>query len=135
MFESRFRKNFAGTYDEDWLKCRNPLLPVDFDVNVNNAASVGLILKPYLQGGKLVQLENLSPQGRLSFYLPTIDLKPETSVKGERNRHQQALLQRALDSLDKALIQWLKPDSVLGPRPRFLPAQWYCSFEGESVKL
>jgi len=85
------RKNFTGTYDEDWLKNRNPLLPVDFDINVNNAASAGLIVKPYLQGGELVQLENLSPQGRLSFHLPTIDLKTETSVKAERNQHQMVM--------------------------------------------
>ena len=85
------RKSYAGTYDDDWLKTRNPLLPLDFDKNVNTAASSGLAIRPYLKGGELVQLENLSPKGRLAFYLPLIELKIETSIKGDRCLHDAVM--------------------------------------------
>ncbi|MFT5659220.1 MAG: hypothetical protein ACI9KN_002503 [Gammaproteobacteria bacterium] len=81
------RRTYAGTYDEAWLKNRSPLLPLDFHFNVNTAASIGLAFSPYLQGGELVQLENLSRQGKLTFHLPAIELKIETAIRGERNRH------------------------------------------------
>ena len=41
-----------------------------FDVHFNNGASIGLAL-PYLQGGELVRLRNLTPDGALDFLLPT----------------------------------------------------------------
>jgi hypothetical protein len=41
-----------------------------FDVRFNNGASLGLAL-PYLTGGELVRLRNLTPDGSLDFALPS----------------------------------------------------------------
>ena len=66
------RAALAGTYDEQWMKDRMPLLPTDFDRRFFNAASPGLIASGYLKGNEPVLIENASPGGRLSFDLPGV---------------------------------------------------------------
>ena len=66
------RAALAGTYDEQWMKERMPLLPRDFDRRFFNAASPGLIAPGFLKGNEPVLIENASPGGRLSFELPGV---------------------------------------------------------------
>jgi hypothetical protein len=74
------RAKFAGTYDEQWMKNRMPLLPKDFDRRFFNAASPGLIAPGYLKGDEPVRIENASPGGYLSFSLPGVR-PPECRVQ------------------------------------------------------
>jgi len=56
-----------------WQKTRAPFWPDDFDYRHFQAAPPDQQI-PYLQGGKEVIMINLSPQGRVQFYLPTIPM-------------------------------------------------------------
>lgn len=66
------RTQFAGTYDEAWVKERKPLLPKDFDRRFFNAASPGLIAPGYLTGDEEVVIVNAAPVTPLRFRLPGV---------------------------------------------------------------
>lgn len=74
------RAQFAGTYNEQWMEERMPLLPKDFDRRFFNAASPGLIAPGYLRGDEPVSIENASPHGTISFNLPGVTA-PECRVQ------------------------------------------------------
>lgn len=67
------RSRFAGTYDEQWLEDTFPLLPADFDDRYYQSAPLDQQI-PYPQGGELVKLLNLTPDGKRQFSLPEIDV-------------------------------------------------------------
>lgn len=75
------RTSFAGTYDAAWQEQRAPLLPLDFQESYYNAAIAELQL-PYLHGGELVCLRNLSEEGLCSFVLPSWHLVAHFAHKG-----------------------------------------------------
>lgn len=85
------RKTFTGSYDLDWEKNRNPLLPRDFKNRAHNAASFGLVAEQYLEGGEEVKLVNLSQAGPLSFILPKYGFHIESHIRNQGNRHQAVL--------------------------------------------
>ena len=67
----RPRHRHAGTYDEDWLSERHPLLPEDFDPRFWQCAPEDQIVQPWLKGDEGYRLTNLHPDhpqaaGRLS---------------------------------------------------------------------
>jgi hypothetical protein len=62
----------AGTYDEDWSKNRNPMLPIDFDRRFFNAAAPGLIAPGYLRGDEEVVALNVTSVRHLAFRLPGV---------------------------------------------------------------
>lgn len=64
------RRRYAGTYEENWMKKRMPLLPEDFDQRYYNAAHPDLIVKGYLKGNEPVEIFNASQKGQLKFHLP-----------------------------------------------------------------
>jgi hypothetical protein len=77
------RTKFGGTYDEKWEKTKKPLLADDFKEEFFQCAPKDQQTKSYLTGGEQVQLTNLSPDGKLSFEIPKIDLHIITSFFGE----------------------------------------------------
>jgi hypothetical protein len=85
------RKILSGTYDEQWLQQRSPLMPEDFDIHSNNAASPGLQAEPYLQGGEAVKLVNLSQSGPINFTLPEFRFTIESSVQNRRSQHSSVM--------------------------------------------
>ncbi len=54
------RRQLAGTYDQEWLKKRHPLLPKDFDFAYWNCAHPTMQC-PHLEGNELLTLTNLVP--------------------------------------------------------------------------
>uniref|UniRef100_UPI0025C1FE24 DUF2169 family type VI secretion system accessory protein n=1 Tax=Aquisalimonas sp. TaxID=1872621 RepID=UPI0025C1FE24 len=66
------RVNLAGTYDAHWEKTRNPLLPSDFDERFYQCAPEDQQAKGHLQGGEVVELYNMTPNGFLTFRLPKV---------------------------------------------------------------
>ncbi len=64
------RRDYAGTYDDDWQKTRNPLLPHDFDPRFYHSAVPQLCFEQPFQGGETVQLWNLKPFEYTEFKLP-----------------------------------------------------------------
>ena len=68
------RVGLAGTYDEAWEKTRSPLLPSDFDELFYQCAPQDQQVPGFLKGGENVELNNLTPEGFLSFKLPRVTL-------------------------------------------------------------
>ncbi|MDX1606085.1 MAG: DUF2169 domain-containing protein, partial [Candidatus Competibacterales bacterium] len=68
------RMGYLGTYDEQWQQERAPGPPRDFRSDFFNAAHPDLQVAGYLSGDEPVELDNLSPEGRLRFRLPGVRL-------------------------------------------------------------
>lgn len=85
------RIKWAGTYDEHWLKSRQPLLPDDFDDRYYHCAPSDQQVTGYLQGGEEVTLVNLTPGGLLQFRLPEMELGFRTFFKGSPEAHEAKL--------------------------------------------
>jgi hypothetical protein len=67
------RYTYAGTYDQAWRDHQFPFLPEDFNDRYYQGAPEDQQC-PYLQGGERVVLLNLTPEGRMAFELPRIDM-------------------------------------------------------------
>ena len=72
------RASLAGTYDEMWMKERQPLLPDDFDDRFYQCAPPDQQTPNFLRGGEPVALYGLTPAGDLRFFLPKVFLGFET---------------------------------------------------------
>ena len=82
------RASFAGTYDEQWMKDRQPLLPRDFDERFFQVAPLDQQPPTFLRGGEPVLLLHLTPSGDLRFRLPRVFPGFETRFfDGSRVRH------------------------------------------------
>lgn len=77
------RRNYAGTYDEDWQKNRAPYMPNDFNPRFFNVAHPDFTFDRYLQGGESVALNNLSIDGPVQFLLPVCNLETAVRVAGK----------------------------------------------------
>lgn len=66
------RMDFQGTYDDNWLKRRSPLLPEDFDKRFNSAASPGLITNDFFVGNEAVEIKNASPTTYINSNIPNV---------------------------------------------------------------
>jgi len=72
------RVALAGTYDDRWLKERQPLLPEDFDERFFQCAPEDQQTPAFLRGGEPVVLRGLTPGGDVSCVLPKLFLNFET---------------------------------------------------------
>jgi hypothetical protein len=85
------RRELSGTYDEAWQKGRFPLLPEDWDPRCLLCSPADQRLDGYLRGGELVELENLTPDGKLRFTLPKVYLRFRTRIDKRTEEHQGRL--------------------------------------------
>jgi hypothetical protein len=90
------RADFAGTYDEAWMKSRMPLLPKDFDTRFFNAAPQDQIAPGFLRGDEPAVVVNASPNGKISFNLPGV---PPPQCRVELRGREDELLQTQLDTV------------------------------------
>jgi hypothetical protein len=67
------RYKFGGTYDQNWLDNIFPFLPPDFDERYYQAAPEDQ-QTDFLRGGEEVVLVNLTPEGKVGFRIPVVDL-------------------------------------------------------------
>jgi hypothetical protein len=87
------RARWAGTYDDDWLQHRHPLLPLDFDERFFQLAPDDQQSPTFLRGGEAVWIRNMTPEGVLRFELPKIFLGFETHFyDGSFELHQKRRL-------------------------------------------
>jgi hypothetical protein len=82
------RKDFAGTFDENWLKERFPLLPENYDERFNQCSPEDQQAAGFLRGGEPVELINLSPKGRMAFLLPKVRLTFTTRFGKDLMEHR-----------------------------------------------
>jgi hypothetical protein len=87
------RVSFAGTYDDRWMKTRQPLLPDDFDERFFQIAPADQQSPGFLRGGEPVVLYRLTPAGELRFSLPKVFLGFETYFyDGSQEIHRERRL-------------------------------------------
>lgn len=87
------RAGFAGTYDDKWMKERQPLYPVDFDTRFFQCLPADQQAPQFMQGGEPVLLRGLSPRGKVDFALPRVFPGFETRFSdGSRELHRDRTL-------------------------------------------
>jgi hypothetical protein len=87
------RVGYAGTYDEHWMKTRQPLLAEDLDDRYFQCAPADQQAPQWLRGGEPVVLLKLTPGGDLRFTLPKLYLGFETRFyDGSREIHKRRQL-------------------------------------------
>jgi len=83
------RVSHAGTYDDNWMKTRQPLLPPDFNDRFYQCAPPDQQAPAFLRGGEPVVLYRLTPEGDLRFSIPRVYLGFETRFyDGSREIHK-----------------------------------------------
>jgi len=85
------RLEWAGTYGQEWMEGKFPLLPDDFDERFHQCAPPDQDLGQYLRGGEMVELENLTASGSLHFRLPKVYLTFTTRFGRQKQEHRAAL--------------------------------------------
>jgi hypothetical protein len=90
------RASFAGTYDEQWVRERAPLLPRNFDRRFYNAGAPGLVSATHLRGDEGVRLLGLSPGGTVTFGLPGF-APPQVTI--HRRASRPVVLPSNLDTI------------------------------------
>jgi hypothetical protein len=85
------RREWQGTYDDAWKKDRFPLLPADWDPRSLLCAPADQRPASHLRGGELVELENLTPNGKLSFLLPRLYFGFRTMIDKRIEEHNGRL--------------------------------------------
>jgi hypothetical protein len=85
------RRELNGTYDEAWQKSRFPLLPADWDPRSLLCSPADQRPDRHLRGGEPVELENMTPDGKLRFSLPRIYLRFRTRIDNRTEEHQGRL--------------------------------------------
>jgi hypothetical protein len=85
------RQELAGTYDDAWQKSRCPLLPADWDPRSLLCSPADQRPESHLRGGEVVELENLTQDGKLCFVLPKVHLRFRTRIDKRSEEHQSRL--------------------------------------------
>jgi hypothetical protein len=85
------RASLAGTYDQNWLDNTFPFLPPDFDNAYFQSAPPDQQV-PYPQGGEPMILTNLTPEGRIGFRFPRINLLVWFFLKNGEEHEERAVV-------------------------------------------
>ena len=108
------RMDLCGTYDEKWKKQRFPLLPDDWDPGSLLCSPEDQRSSGYLRGGEVVELENLTPDGKLRFTLPKVNFRFRTNIEGRIEEHQGQLASVIIEpDFPRVILVW---QSILSVR-------------------
>ena len=103
------RVPLAGTYDDKWMKTRQPLVPEDFDERFFQCAPEDQQAPSFLRGGEPVVLRHLTEGGDLRFHLPKMILGFDTRFyDGSREVHEEHRLHTVIIESDipRVLLVW-----------------------------
>jgi len=137
-FPSRIK--FAGTYDDNWKDERFPFLPQDFDEQYFLSAPADQQI-PFLRGGEEVRATNMTPEGKLAFTIPPVDVpivckfrdreeRPTPNLDTmivEPDERRVILAWRARVPLGRKIHSLL--EVLVGPQPRLRPRSSKPHFE------
>jgi hypothetical protein len=98
------RKELAGTYDDEWMVHRKPLLPIDYDPKCLLCSPLDQQVPEYLKGGESVELTNLTQGGWLQFILPEASLDFRTYFGSVCKEHFSQLVSVIIESDGPRLI-------------------------------
>ena len=101
------RYKLAGTYDQNWIDNVFPFLPADFNDAYYQAAPVDQQID-FLQGNEVVELINLTPQGRTVFRLPKKEIPVTFFLKKGGKEERQAVADTLVlePDLNRFTITW-----------------------------
>ncbi len=91
------RRGWAGTYDQEWMERRIPLLPLDFDARFHQAAPPDLVAPSTLRGDESVEVVGCTKEGRWGFALPRVSPQARVRVEGRSEPVALALNTVAID--------------------------------------
>lgn len=115
------RLELAGTYDAKWVDTRKPLLPADYDERFVLCAPADQRLPQHLRGGEKITLLNMTPEGLLSFELPTTDFTFSTYFTTRIETHPGKLVGVTIDAEEKRLMMtWQASLAVNAPETDYL---------------
>lgn len=102
------RVRLAGTYDENWEKTRQPLLPEDFDERYYQSAPKDQQVAGFLKGEEAIQMVNLTPGGKFQFRLPRIFLGFTTHFFDGTSENHRAVLHTVIlkPDLPQVVMVW-----------------------------
>ncbi|MEP7123520.1 MAG: DUF2169 domain-containing protein [Byssovorax sp.] len=98
------RARLAGTYDEEWKRSRQPLVPKDFQDTYLRCAPEDQQVDRFLSGGEEVVLRNLTPEGLVRFRLPGLALAFTTFIDDTTVHHGRSLHTVIIEPEDRRLI-------------------------------
>jgi hypothetical protein len=102
------RRELNGTYDRAWEENRRPLLPADWDPRSLLCSPADQRPDAYLRGSEVVELINLTPNGRLCFTLPKIYFTFTTHIDGRREEHRSRLSTVIIEpDYPRVILVWL----------------------------
>ena len=101
------RYKLAGTYDQNWVDNVFPFLPADFNNAYYQAAPVDQQID-FLQGNEVVELINLTQQGRTVFRLPKKEIPVTFFLKKGGKEEKQAMADTLVlePDLNRFTITW-----------------------------
>jgi hypothetical protein len=102
------RLGLAGSYDDDWMKTRRPLLPKDFDQRFWQCAPSDQQVADFLKGGETIRTTHLTPEGRWSATLPRLEFQLTTRFRGRSEEQHPAELHTVLvePDLNRLTMVW-----------------------------
>jgi hypothetical protein len=108
------RVGFAGTYDDNWMKTRQPLLAEDLDDRYFQCAPDDQQAPEFMRGGEPVVLHRLTPGGSLKFFLPKPFLGFDTRFyDGSRELHKNRKLHTVILEPDYPRVSLVLHSSLL----------------------
>lgn len=101
------RYKLGGTYDQNWIDNVFPFLPADFNDAYYQAAPVDQQID-FLKGDEVVELINLTPQGRTIFRLPKKEIPVVFFLKKGGKEEKEAVADTLVlePDLDRFTITW-----------------------------
>lgn len=103
----RFREQYAGSYDQTWLKTQHPFLPSDFNPAFYNSAPPVMQAKPYLRGDEIITLAGMDEDfAEVRFSLPGLAF-------GAVVTHDNNLTVRQPLNLDMVELDWRDNERII----------------------
>ncbi len=102
------RVELAGTYDENWEKNRQPLLPENFNDDYHQSAPKDQQTKGFIEREELFELYNMTPTGELKFRLPRTSIGFTTHFDDNTKEEHRASLHTVMIKPDtsKVVLVW-----------------------------
>lgn len=111
------RRDLAGTYDQDWLERRYPARPLDYKPEHENCAPTDQHFDTPWKGGEAIQIDGMSPDGRLQALLPAWRIVVEETHDGETTEFRPHLDTVIVDTEARLLeLVWRHAVTLSGGR-------------------
>jgi hypothetical protein len=116
------RRELAGTFDDEWMRSRSPLWPLDCDPRHHLASPADQVSPKPFRGGELVVLKNLTPEGIMHVRLPTLYFGFDTFLRRGRTSHRAQLDRVIIEPDDRKLVMVWRTSLPCGSDSRAVEA-------------